>query len=516
MRITIVGGGTAGWLAALMIKKVQGNSHEVTVIESSKMGIVGAGEGSTGFLTDIIQGNSWDYGCNEEDFFRDTNATVKLGIIHKDWKALGHHYIAPIDGPAVSGSGTDYLLMHAVLNNKKPHFASELGQYIEESMSSFSWTDGMITNTKGHAYHFDAHLVGQYFKKVCGEDVTHIDAVVADINVESNSNIRSLTLDDGKVIESDFFIDASGFSRLFSKKLGIDWKSYADNLPVNTAMPFLLPFEENEKIEPVTTAWAQKAGWMWKIPTQERYGCGYVFDDRFTSHDDAHKEIEQALGKEIEPIRFLKFETGRQDKLWVKNCLFIGLAAAFAEPLEATSIHSTIVQLNSFIFSYLRDTKEETCNQGMINLYNKKMSKMYDDFRDFLSIHYITERTDSDFWNAIGRGNMLSDNARDLLETQKSKLLAPNDFDQYFGYAGASLYNWVMVGLGIVDKKLAKSELDFYNQYEIAESVWNMNEYSFNLLKNGMIDNTEFIHNVREYADGHKFSQQHDFRGWAQ
>lgn len=416
MRITIVGGGTAGWLAALMIKKVQGSSHEVTVIESSKIGIVGAGEGSTGYLTDIIQGNTWDYGCNEEDFFRETNATVKLGIKHKEWKHLGHEYIAPIDGTAVPSIGTDYLLLHAIVNDIPFHTASENGKFIESNMSSFYYDDGVIENTRSHAYHFDAHLVGKYFKKVCGEDVTHIDATVLEINVDPNGNVDSLLLDNGQKLESDFFIDASGFARIFGKKLGIDWVSYAKHLPVNTAMPFLIPHKEGKNIEPVTTAWAQKAGWMWQIPTQDRLGCGYVFDNNFISNDEAHAEIEQKLGMEIEPIRFLNFETGRASKLWFKNVLSIGLAAAFAEPLEATSIHSTIIQLHTFVFDYLKDTKEDTCNAGIINIYNKKMSKMYDDYKDFLSIHYITERSDSEFWKWIQTGELLPDNVLDYLE----------------------------------------------------------------------------------------------------
>jgi tryptophan halogenase len=148
-------------------------------------------------------------------------------------------------------------------------------------------------------------------------------------------------------------------------------------------MPFLLQFEEDEKIEPLTTAWALSSGWMWMIPTQERYGCGYVFDDRFISHEEAQKEVETKLGKQIEPIRFLKFDTGRLDSFWNKNCLSVGLSAAFAEPLEATSIHSTILQLNSFIFDYLKDTKEQTLNSGMINIYNRRISKMYDNYAQF-------------------------------------------------------------------------------------------------------------------------------------
>ena len=116
--------------------------------------------------------------------------------------------------------------------------------------------------------------MSKYFKKVCGKDVKHIDAKVLDINVSSNGNVESIILDNGQTITSDFFIDASGFARLFGKKLGIDWISYAKHLPVNTAMPFLIPHKKEKAIEPVTTAWAQKAGWMWQIPTQDRIAVG--------------------------------------------------------------------------------------------------------------------------------------------------------------------------------------------------------------------------------------------------
>ena len=297
MKIVVVGGGTAGWLAALMIKKVQGDSHSVTVIESSDIGIIGAGEGSTGQLVDIIRGISWDYGCNEADFLVETGATIKLGIIHKDWKELGHEYIAPLDATAVASVGTDYIMMHAVLNDLPVHTASTNGFMIEKNLSSYFWDDDKISSTASHAYHFDGHKVGKYFKKVCGDDVSVIDAKVLDVTLNLRGEIESLILDNGTTVEADFFVDASGFSRLFSKKLGINWESYKDSLPVDTAIPFLLPKEE--VIRPVTTAWAQKNGWMWMIPVDGRRGCGYVFDSNFISATDAVDEIEQNLGMEI-------------------------------------------------------------------------------------------------------------------------------------------------------------------------------------------------------------------------
>lgn len=500
MRICIVGGGTAGWLAALMIKKVQGESHEVTLIESSKIGIVGAGEGSTGYLTDIIQGNSWNYGCNESDFFRETDATIKLGIRHRDWRRVGHAYMGPLDGSQSAGGDCDYMLLDAIVRDRPFHLASANGYMLDRSLSSF-WPleDGTLGNTSGHAYHFDAHKVGRYFKRVCGDTVTSIDAEVVDINLDQDGMVTSVMLADGRSIEADFFIDCSGFKRIFAGRLGVSWISYSKHLPVNSAMPFLLPYDEGETIDPVTTAWAQKAGWMWQIPTQSRKGCGYVFCDDFISNDDAQREIETVLGRPIQPIRFLKFDTGRAERHWTKNCLFLGLAAAFAEPLEATSIHSTIVQLNWFVFNYLRDGRHETCNPAMAALYNRRVARMYDDFRDFLVLHYMTERNDSPFWRWMSTKETATERVRLLMDLLQSRTIQPTDFDSYFGSAGASLHNWVMAGLGMISKDLATRDLAFYGRQQLAIDSWLLHEHSMRQNIAAMISNTEMVRNPGKY-----------------
>lgn len=505
MKIVVCGGGTAGWLAALMIKKVQ-PTHEVTVIESSKIGIVGAGEGSTGYLTDIIQGNTWDYGCNEVDFLRETGATVKLGIKHKDWKVKGHEYIGPIDGTNSSGM-CDYMLMHALANDIPFHTASFNGYLIEQNSCSFTVdSTGALQNSRSHAYHFDAHLVGKYFKKVCGEQVNYIDTEILSVNLTEQGYAKSVVCANGQEIEADFFVDCSGFARVFLKPMNNSWKSYKDNLPVNTAMPFLLPYQTDEAVAPVTTAWAQSSGWMWQIPVQARKGCGYVFDDRFISNEQAQREIEQLLGQPVEPIRFLKFDTGRTEAAWIKNVLWTGLSAAFAEPLEATSIHSTIVQLQSFIFEYLRDTQQETCNPGSIAIYNRRTAKMYDDFKDFLVLHYTGKRTDSEFWRWMQTGETLTDNVKNLLELVKTRPAQPCDFTGYHGYAGAGLYNWVLAGLGHVDSIQAKKDLVFYGRDSIAVDAWLVHDYNMQKISQDTINNTEFVKNIDNYLYGHSIS----------
>jgi tryptophan halogenase len=447
MKIIIVGGGTAGWLAALFISKIK-PEHNVVVIESSNIGIVGAGEGSTGLLTNVVTNNMWDFGCDHDTFLKETGATLKYGIKHIDWTQKGSFYYGPLDGTMSMRSIPDgaFAVQHSSIDQQL-HTASEMGLLLETGKSTVNRTTKQFQD-RGHALHFDAHKVGKYFKKIVlgNKKVTHIDSEVTKVNVKENGFISSVTLEDQQEIVGDFFVDATGFKRLLVKTLGIGWNSYSKNLPVNSAMPFILKYKENEYPEPYTTAWAQSSGWMWQIPTLDRKGCGYVFDDNFITADQAQAEIETTLGRPIEPIRVLKFDTGRLDNVWVNNCLVIGLAAAFAEPLEATSIHSTIVQLSKFVFECLKPTQELTVNQGSIKNYNTKINQMYDDFKDFLVLHYMGGRTDSEFWKYISSGATKTKFVDTILEMSKSRLPTFNDFNEYYGAAGWPLWAWVLAG----------------------------------------------------------------------
>jgi hypothetical protein len=204
------------------------------------------------------------------------------------------------------------------------------------------------------------------------------------------------------------------------------------------------------------------------------------------------------LGHEVDPIRFLKFDTGRLEKVWYKNCLALGLCAAFAEPLEATSIHSTIVQLNAFIFDYLKDTSEETINTGSQNIYNYRICSMYDDFKDFLVLHYQSQRTDSEFWRWMRTGETRTDFVNNIIELSRSKIPQSADFRSYYGYAGAPLWNWVLVGLGILTKHHAEKEMKSYGvDPEIARFRWKLHENDMQGRVDSMIENTDFINRFR-------------------
>lgn len=464
MNIVIVGGGTAGWITALLAARRHPN-HNITVVEASHIGVVGVGESTTGFMTDVLLNNFYDLGCDINEFITETGATLKFGIKHKGWtNNIDQSYIGPIDGSWTNASSPDAMFCWGVKSLPYDDLltTSRCGYWTKHGHSNYN-IDSQMFEIPSHAMHVDAHLVGKYFKKLTlrNGNARHVDAEIIKVNLDSiTGNIKSLNLKDGGVVEGDFFIDCSGFHKILIKELPTKWISYQDNLPLNTAMPFLMDYEEDETPELYTTAWAQKNGWMWRIPLMDRKGNGYVFCDKFTTPDKAHEEIETILGKKINVNKVIKFDAGRQENSWVKNCVAIGLSSAFLEPLEATSIHSSIVQARMFVFEYLKSTLDDTMNEGSRNIHNNRVRKMYDDVKDFLVMHYMGGRDDSEFWKYIKTGVTQTDFVKDLLAMSKTKMPTIHDFPGYFGSAGWPLYSYVMAGLGLLDKTVATNELN--------------------------------------------------------
>lgn len=464
MNIIIVGGGTAGWVNALMAAK-RHPYHHITVIDSSKIGVVGVGESTTGRLTDILTNHFYDFGCNLHDFMVETGSTIKYGIKHKGWtNDIDNHYIGPIDGSWSNTGVPDPLFSWGLDRLKYSDLltTSRCGYWIAHKRSNFN-IKSQSFEIASHAMHVDAHLVGKYFKKVClqNPNATHIDSEVLKVNLNPETgNIESLLLSNGNTIHGDLFIDCSGFHKILIKELPNKWISYQNNLPLNSAIPFWTEYEKDETPEMCTTAWAQQNGWMWSIPMMDRKGNGYVFCDAYTTPEKAQQEIETKLGREVNVQKVIKFDAGRQESAWVKNCITIGLSTAFLEPLEATSIHSTIVQGQTLVFEFIKPTIEETLNEGCRNIFNARMRNMYDDVKDFLVMHYMGGRDDSEFWKYIKTGATKTDFVSNLIEMAKTKIPSVNDFPNYNGSAGWPLYSFVMAGLNLLDKKAAHNELN--------------------------------------------------------
>jgi hypothetical protein len=462
MNIVILGGGTAGWLAALFIAK-NNPDHNVTTIASSQIGVLGAGEGVTGELMDVITGRYGDLGIDPQDFLKETNAMPKYGILHKGWTPeIQKSYFAPIDGTPTSLHIPDGVFTYVTATDPDNlHKTTFFGSLLDSDVSPIS----KITNTTDistYAFHIDARLTAKYLEKTAlkSANCSLIDSKVVDVILDNDTGlVSSLKLETGENIAGDFFIDSSGFSRVIMNKLEAKWVSYKKHLPVNAAIPFFLDYEENEKPKFYSVAHAQSSGWYWEAGTTERKGAGYVYCDDFISKDQAHAEIEKTLGRKIEPLTHFKFNTGRLENVWIKNCLAIGLCGAFAEPLEATSIHATIKQLAQFNFEFLKPTLDDTLNPAAIKFYNAKIARMYDDYKDFLVSHYLGGRKDSDFWQHITNGNTTTEFAEDLKEMCKTRVPTAYDFPGYSGAAGWQIWCHILVGTNQLTKHTAQKHL---------------------------------------------------------
>ena len=465
MNIVIVGGGTAGWIAAYSIIKSQKGKHKVTLIESSQLGIIGAGEASTGKMLDLLNGVFFKTKdkINITDFMEKTDSINKMVIRYENWSGAGSKYIVPVATSVTDYKENDYIYKYVIskFGNENVHLSSKDGIAYEANKYN-----------ELLAFHFDAHKVGTYFKNLCGDEVFSIDAIINDVEVLPNGDIKTITLNNGQKIEGDFFFDCSGFSKVLMKKLNVGWTSCKEYLPLNTAMPFLVQYEDNEEVIPETKATALSSGWVWNIPLKTRRGCGYVFDNNFITHDQAKEEVEKYLGREITPIKFINFDSGYSDKFWQNNVVCLGLSSSFFEPLQATSIHNTIHQLFLFIDYFLFDTIETTMDPYNMYLYNKHIESIMKSSMNLISLNYQGRRRDSEFWKYVTDNEISTDKIKSLKEIQKYRFLVENDIDQPDGGHWFGLIQYNMAGLYLVSKDMAHSDLINSNMYDFAEKEW--------------------------------------------
>jgi hypothetical protein len=462
-RYVIVGGGTAGWLAALILQdafKRQKREAIITVVESSKIPTIGVGEGTTAVFRQMLK----QFGLDEFSFLKETEATIKFGIRHREWRKLRHHYDGPIDDPHLvlepsGGVPQSYLDIFSVAAGRAVKDTHIFSYLLDQHKSPYARKNdsGLVpVSPFHHAFHFDQALAGKWLRKHT-KNVTVKDAMVTGVRRSSETGDIEALLTDADDVEGDFFIDCTGFRKtLISKELNGEWVSYRDMLPVNRAMPFWVDLKDGEEIPPYTLAWAQKAGWMWSIPTQTRYGMGYVYNDEFLSPDQARDEIEKTLGHPIEPRNDLRFDIGRQKEAWIANCLSLGLSSSFLEPLEATSIHGSIVQMLVFTHFHMDGTPKDRA------AYNSFAARQVDDFRDFINLHYVSERRDTPFWRSVAERH-IGQPTKERLTLWQNKMPDHGDFDPLpgrFAHTEQQLHYPVLDGLGLLSRSAAQKHMD--------------------------------------------------------
>jgi tryptophan 7-halogenase len=398
--IVIVGGGTAGWMSAATLARILGSGFaNITLIESDEIGIVGVGEAT---IPQMATFNRM-LGIDENDFVRATKGSFKLGIQFVNWGRQGHTYFHPFGKYGVDMQGVSFHAYFLRLHQKGE--APDVDQWSLQAMAARS-NKFMRPIDAGrsplsdiaYAFHFDAGLYARFLRGYAEErGVVRREGKITDVKLRGeNGFVQSVVMEDGTEVEGDLFVDCSGFRGLIIEqalKAGFtDWSHY---LPCDRAIA--VPCESVDEWTPYTRSTAHKAGWQWRIPLQHRTGNGHVFCSEYMSDDEATSILLANLdGKPVAEPRTVPFRTGHRHKFWVKNCVAMGLAGGFIEPLESTAIWLIQSGLSRFLTMF----PDKHFSQADIDRYNRIMATDYEEIRDFIILHYhATERDDSPFWD---------------------------------------------------------------------------------------------------------------------
>ena len=392
-KVVIVGGGTAGWMAAAALSKSFGQNLQVELIESDQIPTVGVGEATIPPIRNFHLLLELD----EADFLRAVNGTYKLGIQFENWGNLGESYFHPF-----SRHGTDAWAAqfhHYWRRATQQGETAPLDDFSLEAIMARAGHFGREGERKAaYAYHFDAGLYAKLLRRISeGLGVTRTEGKVVDVSLNAESGfIESVLLASGETIAGDLFIDCSGFrGLLIEQALETGWEDWGHWLRSDRAVA--VQTESVAPPSPYTRSTARSCGWQWKIPLQNRVGNGLVYSSAFMAEDEAQKVLlDNVEGKFITEPRTIRFRTGRRLQQWSKNCVALGLASGFLEPLESTSIH--LIQNSIIRFIKLFPTRG--VEQSEVDQFNREVKTEIEYIRDFIIAHYhVTQRTDTAYWN---------------------------------------------------------------------------------------------------------------------
>lgn len=391
-KVVVTGGGTAGWIAAAALSKKLGELLDITLVESEAIGTVGVGEATIPPMRVFHK----VMGIDEREFMRTTKATFKLGITFENWGQKGDYYIHSFGENGRSTWLADF--HHFWLHGLAMGFETELGDFCYELQAAKAGKFATSPESKiNFAYHLDAGMYAKYLRTLSERNgVKRIEGKIQRVNQNGETGfIESLTMDDGRIVEGDLFIDCTGFrGLLIEQTLNVGYEDWTRWLPCDSAIP--VQTESTSPAPPYTRSIAHDSGWRWQIPLQHRVGNGLVYCSHYISDDEARDTLLANLdGTAITDPRVIRFKTGRRHKVWSKNCVALGLASGFVEPLESTSIHLIITGVTRLmqLFPFNGITR------SLADHYNELSKNELESIRDFIVLHYhATEREDTEFW----------------------------------------------------------------------------------------------------------------------
>lgn len=469
--VLIVGGGTAGWMAANLLAS-NWTDTEICLVESEDIGTIGVGEGSTPHLKLFFDAIN----VTDSQWMQRCNATYKNGITFDRWSNIPgfesyfHPFAAQVD---------DLLTL--------PHFFKNIqarmqGFNVNAHPDNYFLETYLSRNNLGplpdesfpfgvaYGYHFDSGLLGEFLAEHAqAKGVKRIVGNVTDVIVSSEGNIRHVVLSNGMQLDADFFIDSSGFSSLLMQQtLKIKHISFKDNLFNDAAV--VMPSDIGSELPVETKATALSNGWAWKIPLQNRFGNGYVYSSDYIDSDQAETELRHHLGlveSEVQ-ARHLKMKVGRVEKHWHKNCLAVGLSQGFIEPLEATSIALSFNTIGQFIQYF---EKGEFTNQ-FEEAFNQDINNRFEGIRDYIVCHYkANQRTDSDYWLDNAANMRISEKLNRILTLWQSSPNFISDMtkNNLMGSYQAKSWACLLAGYGIFPSQ--NKERSFHDSQHEQELV---------------------------------------------
>ncbi len=442
--VIILGGGTAGWIAASALARVFQRRILITLVESPDLPIVGVGEATIPPILDFIS----FLGIDEQDFVRATHGTYKVGIAFQDWSQPGSRYWHPFGtfGGTINGRPFQHYWHRArragrhcsVQDYSLAASLGEQGRFLHPHHD----LDPLHAGFR-YALHFDAMLVGQYLRRSAESlGVRRVTATVVGSTVAANGHIRDVVLADGTRMAADFFIDCSGVrGALIGGALAVPYQDWRHWLPCDRAVA--VPGPVLQRRPPYTLAVAHTAGWRWQIPLQHRTGNGVIYSSRWMADETAeHLLLDSIDGAALDQPRRLRFTTGRREVFWSANCVAFGLASGFLEPLESTSIQLVI----NGIYKLLDHFPDMAFGQYNIAAYNRAMTSEFDAVRDFIILHYcLSHRRDSGFWRYCAEMELPSSLAERIALYRETGRVVPRPFEMFTDLS----WFYVLDGMGV-------------------------------------------------------------------
>ena len=442
--IAIVGGGTAGMVSALILKK-RFPDIRIDVIRSNKIGIVGVGEGSTEHWNEFLK----FLGIDVYTLIKETDATCKVGIMFEGWGDKPYLHSVQREF-AQSISQYSYLFGKLIGNNVTSSDIS-LKCYWDSQVDT--WFVNKPKEAPSIQFHFNTQKLNDFLtKKAVSLGINITDDNIVDATLNDQGEIKTI-IGEYDTYQYDFYIDSTGFRRMLISKLGAKWQSYSKFLKANAAIAFQTADTSNYNIW--TLAKTMSSGWMFRLPVWGRHGNGYIFNDDYISNDQAKLEVENYFGHSVDVSKTFRFDPGALDRVWIKNCCAIGLSASFVEPMEASSIGTSIQQ------SFLLMHRLANYDDLTVDRYNTSVSSILDNIRDFVALHYITKKRETNFWRDVA-SLPLPDSLAERLEIWQHKLPIGEDFSRDSDYSlfKANSFTMVLHGLDLFNTASIKKEYD--------------------------------------------------------